>query len=250
MSFLKRFFQTKEEPTEEPFDFSSVLVDMHSHLIPGIDDGAETMEDSIRLITNLRDLGFKKLITTPHIFWDLYRNTPETILPGLDLVRKELVIRNIDVELHAAAEYYLDENFENLIEQKKLLTFGGNYILFELSFASEPPNLQRALFNMSLQGYRPILAHPERYEYWNPNFQKYIDLHEKDVLLQLNLNCLTGHYGPTIKKVSEKMIDAGIVSFIGTDCHHDGHVELLRSLQTNKKLRQLLESGTLKNIQL
>lgn len=253
MSFLRNLFGTKKEEPEapvEPVDLSTVGVDMHSHLIPGIDDGAQTLEDSIALITKLHELGFTKLITTPHIFTDLYKNSPETILPGLALVREELKKRNIPVDLHAAAEYYLDEEFEKLVDDKKLLTFGNNYVLFELSFAEEPPQLHRAIFNMRLQGYRPVLAHPERYEYWNHNFKKYTDLHEKDVLLQLNVNCLTGHYGQQVKRVSEKMIDAGIVSFIGSDTHHVGHIQLLEAVRKSSHLRKLIESGKLKNASL
>lgn len=247
MSIWKKMRFKPEEPKVDPVDLSLVGVDMHSHLIPGIDDGAQNMEESIGLIRTLHELGYTKLITTPHVYHDLYPNKSETILSGLAKVRETLKQEGIPVELEAAAEYYLDEQFERMIEEKTLLTFGQNHILFEISFADEPMNFKRALFNLKLQGYKPILAHPERYEYWNSNFKKYEDLHEQDIFLQLNINCLTGHYGAMVKKISERMIDAGIVSFIGTDCHHTGHIELLQAARTNAKLKQLIESGALKN---
>lgn len=247
MGILKSLFSKSEKQEITPVDFSAVVADMHSHLIPGIDDGAQDIEQSIHLIKELHALGFTKLITTPHIFWDIHKNTPESILPGLALLRAELKQRNIPVEIFAAAEYYLDENFESLIEKKQLMTFGNNYVLFEISFASEPANLGRAIFNLHLQGYRPIIAHPERYEFWHTDFSKYEALADKDVLLQLNTNCLTGHYGKGVQRISEKLIDAGLISFIGSDCHHPGHIEMLQNVRTNPHLKKLMESGKLLN---
>lgn len=247
MSIFSKLFQSEKKTEVIPVDFSVLGIDLHSHLLPGIDDGAQTMEDSIRLITQMQELGFSRFITTPHIFQDLYRNTPEIILPKLEEVRAELKRREIDVRIDAAAEYYLDETFEALIESKSLLTFGKNYVLFELSFVMEPASLHHCIFNMQLQGYRPVLAHPERYEYWHTDFSKYESLVEKGVLLQLNTNCLTGHYGPGVKKTSERMIDAGIISFVGSDCHHNGHTELLRQVRTSSGLRKLIDSGKLLN---
>lgn len=247
MSFLSRLFQKEQKAELEAADMSRIIADMHSHLLPGIDDGAQNMEESIFLIRALHELGYKRFVTTPHIFQDIYRNTPETILPKLELVRQELRRLGIPVELDAAAEYYLDETFENLIQEKALLTFGNNHVLFELSFISETPSLGRAIFNMHIQGYRPILAHPERYEYWHNDFSKYESMRDKDVALQLNINSLTGNYGPGVKKISEKLIDAGLISYIGSDCHHVGHIELLHRAVRNPYLHKLIDSGKLKN---
>jgi protein-tyrosine phosphatase len=229
-----------------PVDLAAIGVDMHSHLLPGIDDGAINLEESIQLILHLQELGYKKFVTTPHIFWDMYKNTPETILPKLELLREELQRREINVEIEAAAEYYCDEHFENQIEAQKLLTFGKKkYVLFEISFAAENVNLGRAIFNMRLAGYSPILAHPERYEYWHRDFGKYESMLDKDVLLQLNINSLTGQYGPDTRRISERLIDRGMISFIGTDCHHMGHVQLTNTARTHPHLKKLIESGNL-----
>lgn len=251
MRFLKRLVFGEEERELDPVDLSLVAVDMHSHLLCGIDDGAQTIDDSMMLIQHLRELGYQKFITTPHIYRDIYPNTPQTILPKLDLVRKELAERNIDVEIHAAAEYFCDEAFEQYIEEKSLLTLGKkNFVLFEISFDEENANLGRAIFNMHLNGYKPVLAHPERYDYWHSDFSKYERMLDKDVLLQVNINSLTGQYGPMTKHIAEKLIEYNMVSFIGTDCHHMGHVELTNKARTNPYLHALIHSGRLRNKEL
>ncbi len=251
MGFIRKWLFGEEEKEIAPVDLSLIGIDMHSHLLPGIDDGAQNIDDSISLIQHLQQLGYRKFITTPHIYRDIYPNTPQTILPKLDLLRKELAARNIDVEIHAAAEYFCDEAFEQFIEEKSLLTFGRkNYVLFEISFDEENANMNRAIFNMHLNGYKPILAHPERYDYWHNNFSKYESMIDRDVLLQINLNSLTGQYGAMTKHIAEKLIDLEMVSFVGTDCHHMGHIELTNKARVNPHLKKLIDSGRLLNHEL
>ena len=138
------FFRKKS--TAPQVDFSAVATDMHSHLIPGIDDGAKTIEDSIALIKELHALGYKKFITTPHIMSDFYRNTPETILGGLEQVREAIKAENIPVTIDAAAEYYLDDGFIHKLEEEKLLTIGeNNHLLFEISYVNAPDNLMEVI---------------------------------------------------------------------------------------------------------
>ncbi|MFN0031430.1 MAG: tyrosine-protein phosphatase [Flavobacteriales bacterium] len=237
----------RPEKKIEPVDLSVLQADMHSHLLFGIDDGAESLEDSIQLILHLQQLGYKKLITTPHIYQDMYRNTPDTIFPKLEIVREELKNRSIDVELSAAAEYFCDDHFEKLIEEQNLLTFSARYVLFEISFAAENANLGRAIFNMRLAGYNPILAHPERYDYWHRDFSRYESMLDKDVLLQINISSLTGQYGPGAQRIAERLIEKGMVSFVGTDCHHMGHVQLTNAARSSPYMKMLLESGKLLN---
>jgi tyrosine-protein phosphatase YwqE len=177
----------------------------------------------------------------------MYRNTTHIIREQLAAVRQELQNRQIDFDLQAAAEYYCDEHFENLIERDDLLWFGQKNVLFEISFAAESANMGRAIFNMQLAGYKPILAHPERYEYWHGSLSNYEKMLDKDVALQLNITSLTGQYGPNVKRISERLIDAGMISYLGTDCHHMGHIQLVNAARTNTSLRKLLESGRLRN---
>jgi tyrosine-protein phosphatase YwqE len=248
MSWLKKLFGREE--VFPSADLGNLKVDFHSHLIPGIDDGAKDLENSIELIKGLKAFGYKRLITTPHVMSDFYRNTPEIILQGLDLVRKELEKQGISIELEAAAEYYLDEYFEEKIKEKSLLTLGDNYVLFELPFIAEPPNLSTAIFELQTNGYQPILAHPERYGFWYQNFDKYHELKERGVELQLNILSLIGHYSPETRKIAERLIDEDLITFLGSDCHNMGHIKLMELARSKKYLHRLLEKGLLKNEQL
>lgn len=195
----------------------------------------------------MKDLGYRKVITTPHIMGDYYQNSKETILPALDLVREALHKNNIELEIEAAAEYYLDAEFQDKLRSKDLMTFGDNYLLFEVSYLNAPENLAENIFNIQMAGYKPVLAHPERYPFWYNSFEKYEELFDKGVILQLNINSLTGHYSPATKKIAEKMIDKGMISLLGTDCHHTGHLNLLYKVRKEKALTKLLESGNLMN---
>ena len=207
---------------------STLRCDIHSHFIPAIDDGSKSIEDSIQMIKEFHALGYKKVITTPHIMSDYFKNTPEIILKGLSDVRLALKEANIPIEIDAAAEYYLDFDFERKLDEEKLLTFGDNYLLFEISYLNPPDNLDHILFKMQTLGYKPILAHPERYNYFHGNFSIYERLIEKGALLQLNINSLTGYYSIPTKKIAEQMIEKNMISFLGSDCHHLGHVELIK----------------------
>lgn len=243
MSFLKNIFKKKE--VYLPIDFSVFKTDMHSHLIPGIDDGSPDMETTIALIKEFKAMGYSKIITTPHVMCDYYKNTPEIILGGLENVREELKKQAIDIELFAVAEYNLDDGLEKLIDTKQILTFGDNYVLFELPFMQEPQNFQEVVFKFQTSGYKPILAHPERYNYWHKNFEKFEEVKAKSVLLQLNLLSLTGHYGPEVKKMGEKLIDANLIDFVGTDCHRIEHLKILKDLSNSKYFNLLTEKGLL-----
>lgn len=234
---LFNIFSDKVEPLS---GFNDLGVDMHSHLIPGIDDGAKTIEDSINLIKELKALGFRKLITTPHIMSDYFRNTPANILSGLADVKAALVNEGIEMELAAAAEYYIDDGFIKKLEEEKLLTMGDNHLLFEISYINCPDNIHEIIFRMMVLGYKPIMAHPERYPFWYNDFDQYKKFRDQGVLLQLNTNSLSGYYGPEAKRAGEKLIDLGLVDLIGTDCHHMRHIEALKKGLKEKALRKIL----------
>jgi tyrosine-protein phosphatase YwqE len=162
---------------------------MHSHILPGIDDGAKNMEQSLSLIGELIDMGYRKLTATPHIMGDFYKNTPAIIHEKLIKVQQAVNQKGWNIELKAAAEYYLDEWFmEKLRREEPLLTFGNGYVLFETSYINPPVQLHEAIFLMKSQNYKPVLAHPERYIYFHENFNKIKELYEMGVLLQININ--------------------------------------------------------------
>ena len=241
------FFKKKKLAPE--FNFSNIGVDMHSHIIPGIDDGAQTIGDSILLAKKFVALGFKKLIATPHVMADYYRNTPDTINRGLEVLRKGLYEMQINLEVDAAAEYYLDETLERKVTQKDVLTFGNNYLLFELSYINQPQNLFDFIKKMQDAGYKPVLAHPERYPYY-PSIESYQQIRETGCLLQLNSISLTGYYGANPKKIAEELVDKYLIDFIGSDMHHAKHASALGEALYTDSMKSLLSQYQLKNVML
>ena len=217
----------KSQPKNARRDFAHIGVDMHSHLIPGIDDGAKNLDDSLALIGRLQDLGFQKIITTPHVYQQYYPNTSETILSGLETVRAAVAERGMNIEIEAAAEYFMDETFAELIEKRDLLTLNGKYVLVEVSFFGLPPTLDLMLFRMQVNGFQPIMAHPERYTYFKSDLSGYQDLKDAGCLLQVNTLSLAGYYGPEVQKMATKLIKAGLIDLIGTDLHHERHAAAL-----------------------
>ena len=240
---LKWFSKKKIEL--DPLDFSVLKTDIHSHFIPGIDDGSPDMETTISLIKEMQGLGFKKVITTPHVMSDFYKNSSDIILKGLTDIRSELKVQNINMEIEAAAEYYIDYDFDQKIGKEKFLTFGDNYILVELSFMEAPENLFDIIFKLQLEGYNVVLAHPERYAFFT--MDDYEELVNRGVLLQINWLSIIGYYSPQIEQKTKDLIAADMVSFIGSDCHNMNHAELYKKCQTKKAWHDLNNSSKLLN---
>ncbi|SHK26938.1 tyrosine-protein phosphatase [Hymenobacter psychrotolerans] len=232
-SLFQKLFGRKASPAALAPDALAVLgTDMHSHVLPGLDDGAEVVEQSLDLLRELRALGYRKLIMTPHVMGDFYKNTPDGIRAALAVVRQAATEAGLtDMQLECAAEYYLDEWFGPRLDRgDELLTFGGDkrYVLFETSYINEPFNLAETIFRLQSMGYQPVLAHPERYTYFYGRFEDLVKVRENGALLQLNLNSLAGYYSSGAKKVAEKLIDAGLVDLVGTDAHNIKHTTTLR----------------------
>ena len=242
---MLKWFSKKKEEELEPLDFSVLKTDIHSHFIPGIDDGSPDMETTLNLIKEMQKLGFSKVITTPHVMSDFYKNSSETILQGLEAVRSELKVQNINMEIDAAAEYYIDYDFEQKIGNEKFLTFGTNYILVELSFVEAPKNLFDIIFKLQLENYKVVLAHPERYHYFQ--MKDYEELVNRGVLLQINWLSLIGYYSPQIQNKIQDLIAQNRISFLGTDCHNVHHAALYEKCQTKKAWHDLHNSGKLLN---
>ena len=242
---MLKWFSKKKEEELEPLDFSVLKTDIHSHFIPGIDDGSPDMETTLNLIKEMQKLGFSKVITTPHVMSDFYKNSSETILQGLAAVRSQLKVQNINMEIDAAAEYYIDYDFEQKIGNENFLTFGTNYILVELSFVEAPKNLFDIIFKLQLENYKVVLAHPERYHYFQ--MKDYEEFVNRGVLLQINWLSLIGYYSPQIQNKIQDLIAQNMVSFLGTDCHNVHHAALYEKCQTKKAWHDLHNSGKLLN---
>lgn len=236
----------KQRPAESSYNFP--FVDIHSHLLPGLDDGVQTLEESEVIIREFQKLGYTKLITTPHVMSDFYRNSKDTILQKLAETNAYLKQKEVAVTLEAAAEFYLDEALVARVgNNDPLLTFGKNYLLFETNFMTEPLNLKEFVFLTTTKGYKPVLAHPERYIYLQNSFAKAEDLIGRGVLFQLNLSSLLGYYSKGAQQTAQKLIDKGYVHFLGSDCHNLQHVQLLEQVRRNKYFQKALSLPLLNN---
>lgn len=240
------FFKKKYASAD--IDFSGLGADMHSHLLPGIDDGAPDRTMSATLKKGLEEMGYSRFIATPHIMWDLYKNTGETINGALKSLQSQGEHSNIS----AAAEYFMDEHFDALLAaDEPLLTLKDKLVLVEFSFVSPPIDLKEKLFAMQIKGYQPVLAHPERYEYMSGKKNLFDELKSMGCLFQLNLLSLSGYYGKIPYELAHYLVTKGYFDFAGTDLHHLRHLQALRQ---NKKimpvLSRLLDTGKLQNASL
>jgi protein-tyrosine phosphatase len=236
----------KPKAEKQPLTFDAIGVDMHSHVLPGIDDGAGTIEDSIILIKEMIDGGIKKIIATPHVMWDYYRNTPETVNAALNLLQEELTKQGINIPIEAAAEYYFDEHFIELVNSNTLLTMGGGkYVLVEFGFVNPPQAFIMAIQKLKSNGIQAILAHPERYLYYK--IEELQNLKDWGFQFQINTISLTGYYGKETKKMAEELVDRGLVDFISSDMHHLRHAEAFLHSLRFPYVQKLLKNQTLKN---
>jgi len=245
MSFLSNIFGGSNGKNN--VDLSVVKTDFHSHLIPGLDDGSKSMQESLSLIQRLSELGYKKLITTPHVQTDFFKNTPKIINKGILELQNAVKEANITIEIEAAGEYMIDYGFDDKLKNGDLLTFSDGYLLIELSYFTPPENLNAILFDLNVEKYKIILAHPERYSYWHDDFKKFEDIKDRDVKFQMNVISLSGHYDKNVKKMAEKMIDADMIDFIGSDMHNANYMTYFENSLSNKHLEKLVNSGKLLN---
>ncbi len=221
--------------------FPSDFVDIHSHFLPNIDDGSKSLDESVALLRRMQGYGIKHIICTPHVMESVWENSSETIQQKLDVLNTHLKSINFTaISISAAAEYMLDANFDRLLKTEKLRPLKDNYILVELSFLNAPVNLYETLFNMQIAGYKPVLAHPERYSYYHNNFSDYKKLKDAGCLFQLNLLSLTNYYGPEVAIAAQELLKRGLIDFAGTDTHKHHHLDFLEK-GIDKKVLKLIE---------
>lgn len=224
---------------------SKPLVDIHSHLLPGLDDGVQTLEESLDILLKFEQEGYQKVVTTPHIMGDFYKNTPSGIRNSLNELR-EFIKGKTTIKIDAAAEYYLDESFVQLLDgNEEVLTLGNKYLLFETSFMAEPIYLKEAIFKMQSLGYKPVLAHPERYIYLQENSELMTDLFDRGIFFQLNINSLIGYYSKPVQKMAQKMINNNMFHFLGSDCHNMSHLEATFEAISSKAFQNAMEQNVL-----
>lgn len=250
MGLFSFFSKNKEQVRPNNIDLNVIKTDVHAHLIPGIDDGSQSMEESIAMIKALKALGYEKLVCTPHVMHGHFQNSTEVILDGVKALREALAAEGIEIQLEAAAEYNFDQELMERLDKNDILSFGNEdyrYLLFELSYFNEPMGLNELIAKIKAKGFIPVMAHPERYPYYASAREKYQELANNGVLLQLNLNSLSGLYPGSAKPTAEWLLEQELVHFIGTDAHRIDHVEKLNEAFKKEVLHSFVEKGNLMN---
>lgn len=224
-----------------PNDF----VDIHSHLLYGLDDGAKSIEDTKFLIQELQNIGFTQFITTPHTTPLVWENTKEGILNQYEKVLGELSLKSSN--LRVASEYLMDDSFLKRLETEKLLTLKDNYVLVEMSYINPPIQLYEIILELNSQGYQPMLAHPERYNFYKNDYASFKKLKQAGCLFQMNLLSATGYYGSGITDVADYLLKENMYDFVGSDVHHKKHLEAFSSkiqLKNMDVLEKLVHKNT------
>ncbi|TCD17333.1 histidinol phosphatase [Pedobacter psychrodurus] len=234
------FFSKKNKVT----DISWLGVDMHSHILPGIDDGSPDVATSVRFVKSLTELGFEQLIATPHIFKELYPNTLESIAKAKVDLQTALNQANISTKLSAGAEYMIDQDFSL---DGHLCTLDQKHLLIEMSYLSESPGISQTIFDVEIKGYKPVLAHPERYTFYFKDKSRLKRFKEKGCLLQLNLLSVVGYYGKEVKQLAELLLKEKMYDLAGTDLHHDKHLNTLTEAIRSGRLHDLIGDYGFKN---
>jgi protein-tyrosine phosphatase len=236
------FFRNKPSTPNAPLSLASIESDWHCHVLPGIDDGSQNEQESLEMLQEYVRLGIKKIVATPHVRADYFKNTKETIIEAQNKVQNLITKHQLPLVLEASAEYFADENFLQLIEQNQLLPIDNQYILFEFSMQSPTLWGTKLIEKIQRAGYTPLLAHPERYRYWHSKPKEWQNLKNRGVCFQLNLLSIAGHYGTAERRAAEQLLDADYIDAVGSDAHGVRHLQKLNDLGRNPhfdKLQQL-----------
>ena len=202
-------------------------VDNHSHILYGLDDGVKTQEDSLAILRFLEEQGFSEVWFTPHVMEDV-PNTTEGIRSRFEELK---AVYTGGLQLHLAAEYMIDTLFEKRLSEDDLLMHGEDTVLVETSAVAPPYNLWDVLESMCRSGYRPLVAHPERYHYMDKS--DYRRLHEMGCYLQMNLPSIVGFYGESVRARAIDLLNKGWYTMVGSDCHR------FRALRAQYEAREL-----------
>jgi len=223
-------------------DYLENFVDIHNHILPGIDDGAKTPEESIQLIKGFREFGVQNFIATPHIMHNYYPNDASSINGSLIQLNNALIENDLkNVSIEASAEHMIDDNFESILANEQVMPMRKEFMLIEMSYLQPPINFDHAIIEMVSRRYYPILAHPERYNFMHHQMNKYTRYKEQGILFQLNLLSLGNFYGKEIPRTTYKLLDEGLIDFVASDVHNMEQLQSMKELTISQKaLKQLL----------
>ncbi len=238
------FLFNRKSRVEAKLPYSTEL---HCHIVPGVDDGSASLKESIEICKRLKALGVNKILATPHCTESTFENTVETIEPQFNSLVEGLASEGVDLELHFSFEYRIDDNFLNIFNNKQIKPLPGNYVLVENSFIQPSWNLENTLYELKIQGYKPILAHPERYAYYVADKSMYTKLYDQGTLFQVNILSLAGFYGKGVQRTALWLLEKGYIDFIGTDCHNMTHVEAIEDFLKSKAYQKIKDQFKILN---
>ena len=225
------------------------FVDIHSHILPNIDDGSKSIEETSILLEEMALLGINKCIATPHTMPNVWDNSSDFIQETF-LNTKSNLPKNLDQMLHrVSSEYMMDETFIERLQNEKLLAIKDNIVLVEMSYLNPTVDLKNILFQLQIKGYTPLLAHPERYLYYHNSKQDYFRLKELGCLFQLNLLSTIEYYGKSVTTIADFLLANNLIDFVGSDIHHNHHVNAFYHKIKIKSQNELIDAMN-KNSQL
>ncbi len=230
------FLFKKKSPVEAKLPYSTEL---HCHVIPGVDDGSSSLKDSIEICKRLKALGVNKILATPHCTENTFENTVESIEPHFNSLVDGLASENIDIQLQFSFEYRIDDNFLKIFNNKQIKPLPNNYVLVENSFIQPSWNLESFLYDLKVQGYKPILAHPERYAYYFSDKAMYTKLYDQGTLFQVNILSLAGFYGKNVQRTALWLLEKGYIDFVGSDCHSIAQIEAIEAFVKSKAYQKI-----------
>lgn len=214
--------------------------DIHSHVCPGIDDGSPSPQMSVQLVRGMAELGFDKMVVTPHVTDETFPNTPVIIRESFSELVSACKNAGLDMQFRCSAEYRIDEILYEMVEQNTISPIPGGWLLVENSWFQEPFGLDAFLFDLRVaNNLKPIMAHPERFPYYQRHYDRLEQLHDNQIALQVNLLSLAGHYGKAAKQTAEWLLSHNMISFIGSDLHRISHLDTIRDYLRSRAYNRL-----------
>ncbi|MCQ2289852.1 MAG: hypothetical protein MJZ63_01070 [Muribaculaceae bacterium] len=230
------FFRKKKEDVKLFYH-----TDVHCHILPGVDHGAKNIQNGIELLKADMDMGIDRVILTSHVTSETFENTPETLQAAFDTFKAAVDEAGLDIEMHLSAEYRIDDYWQKEYAAGHIIPMPGNYILLENSFVQELIGSDQMMFDLMCKGYKPILAHPERYPYWAHNRERYEKMHNTNLKFQINILSFTGYFGSSARDTANWLVKNGMVDMLGSDMHHLEHAEIIKDYLRSKEWRKISE---------
>lgn len=213
--------------------------DVHCHILPGVDHGSQSMEQSLEMLRAEAEMGINRVILTSHVTAITFENTRETLTDAFMKLKDAVTDEGMDMELFLSAEYRMDEYFDKEYAADHLIPMPGNHILLENSFQQELMNLDELLFDMQVKGYRTILAHPERYTYYSRRRKRYEQLHNAGARFQVNILSFTGYFGEEARDSALWFAHNGMIDYLGSDMHNVKHAHIIMDYINSKEWKKL-----------